>query len=145
MSEELLKLLNEELEKAGKAKDRLKISYEKCKIIGEKTDYNEDELESFETLTSRFARFSDILIKKIFHLLERMDLDDVRTIRDSIILAEKKGLITSYEKFLKIRELRNFTAHEYEDEELLSAFSEILTLTPLFDSLERTKNYILKY
>jgi hypothetical protein len=90
MSEELLKLLNEELEKAGKAKDRLKISYEKCKIIGEKADYNEDELESFETLTSRFARFSDILIKKIFHLLERIDLDDVRTIRDSIILAEKK-------------------------------------------------------
>ena len=30
MSKELFKLLSEELEKADKAKDRLRISYEKC-------------------------------------------------------------------------------------------------------------------
>lgn len=147
MTRELISLLSVELAKAEKAEKRLQISYGKAKLIfKEKQDYSDEELEVLESLTSRFARLSDILIKKIFRLLEKLDLDDSKTIRDSIILAEKKGLISSYEKFFRIRELRNFTAHEYEDENLFAVISEIIDLTPvLFDSLERTKKYSTKF
>lgn len=146
MSGDLYSLLRIEIVKAEKAAGRLRGSYEKCKTISEKHVYNDDELELFEILTARFARMSDLLVKKIFRLIEKIDLDDNRTIRDSILLAEKKGLINRSDNFIKIRELRNFTAHEYEDEELFPVFSEILRLTPaLFDSLEKIKNYSQKY
>ncbi|HVO75740.1 MAG TPA: hypothetical protein VMT35_17055 [Ignavibacteriaceae bacterium] len=146
MNGDLHQLLKAELAKAEKAAARLKISFDKCTIIGKKKTYNDDELGLFESLTSRFARMSDILIKKIFRLIEKIDLDDNKTIRDSIFLAEKKGLINNSDSFIKIRELRNFTAHEYEDEELYPVFSEMLKLTPsLFDSLARIKNYSRKY
>lgn len=146
MSGELRQVLKVEIAKADKAAARLRTSYEKCKTVGGKQIYNDDELELFEILTARFVRMSDILIKKIFRLIEKIDLDDNRTIRDSILLAEKKGLINHSDNFIKIRELRNFTAHEYEDEELSPVFSEILRLTPaLFDSLEKIKNYSQKY
>jgi len=146
MNNKLVSLLSEELVKAEKAEKRLQISFGKAKtIFNEKQIYSDEELEVLESLTSRFARLSDILIKKVFRLLEKLDLDDSKTIRDSILLAEKKGLISSYEKFFRIRELRIFTAHEYEDENLFAVISEILELIPvLFDSLERIKKYSAK-
>ena len=73
-------------------------------------------------------------------------MDDSKTIRDSIILAEKKGLISSSENFFRIRELRNLTAHEYEEEDLFAVISEIVNLIPeLFGSLELIKKYSTKY
>jgi hypothetical protein len=58
----------------------------------------------------------------------------------------KKELISSYEKFFRIRELRNFTAHEYEEEKIFAVIDEIIELTPLlFDSLERIKKYSNKF
>jgi hypothetical protein len=147
MSKELVSLLSEELVKAEKAEKRLQTSFGKAKVIfNEKQNYSDEQLEVLESLTSRFARLSDILIKKVFRLLEKLDLDDSKTVRDCLILAEKKDLISSYEKFFRIRELRNFTAHEYEDENLFAVLSEILELTPvLFDSLERVKKYSAKF
>jgi hypothetical protein len=147
MSQELNSLLKVELVKAEKAEKRLQASYQKSKqLIGNKQNYSDDELEVIEGLTARFARLSDILINKIFCLIEKIDLDDSKTIRDSIILAEKKGLISSSENFFRIRELRNLTAHEYEEEDLFAVISEIVNLSPeLFDSLGRTKKYSTKY
>lgn len=147
MNKELISLLSGELQKTEKAEKRLRASFEKAKLlINAKHDYTDDELEVIEGLTSRFARLSDILISKIFRLLEKIDLDDSKTVRDSIILAEKKGLINSGEKFFRIRELRNFTAHEYEEEDLFASISEIMELIPvLFDSVERIKIYSAKY
>lgn len=147
MNQEYVSLLKAELMKAEKAENRLRASYQKStQLMGNNQNYSDDELEVIEGLTARFARLSDILINKIFRLIEKIDLDDSKTIRDSIILAEKKGLISSAEKFFRIRELRNFTAHEYEEEDLFAVISEILDLMPiLFDSLERVKKYSMKY
>ena len=39
------------------------------------------ELEHFESLTGRFARLSDLLIQKIFRLIDQLDLEDLGTVR----------------------------------------------------------------
>jgi len=43
----------------------LDYSYDKCNAIGEKGEYDLEQQESFEALTSRFARTSDILTQKV--------------------------------------------------------------------------------
>lgn len=83
--------LSFELENLAKAKDALQYSYEKCQKIKLHEGLSYEELESFEALTSRFARLSDIIIQKILRLLDFIDLEDTGTVRDRINRAEKKG------------------------------------------------------
>lgn len=40
-------------------------SLEKCEKIGVKDNYNFEEMESFDSLTSKFARTSDIYTQKV--------------------------------------------------------------------------------
>ena len=67
-AEENLKLLLADLEKAG---DVLLYSVEKCQKISMSEDLSYEELESYEALTSRFARLSDIIIQKVFRTLRK--------------------------------------------------------------------------
>jgi predicted nucleic acid-binding OB-fold protein len=53
----------EDLEELDNALHWLKRSYGICKKIGIKEEYKEEEFDAFETLTSRFARLSDMLIQ----------------------------------------------------------------------------------
>ena len=97
-------------------------------------------------LTGRFARLADLLVQKIFRLIDRMDLEDQGTIRDRINRAEKKGLIASAEQFILIKELRNTIAHEYDPVATQQIFLNVLAFCPLlFDSVDRVKKYIVIY
>ena len=58
-------------------------------------------------LSARFARVSDILVQKIFRLIDILDLEDSGTVLDRINRAEKKDLVGSAREFIEIRELRN--------------------------------------
>ena len=60
----ILDSLKQELTELEKARDVLAYSYDKCSTPGVRADLSNEELESFEALTSRFARLSDILIQK---------------------------------------------------------------------------------
>jgi hypothetical protein len=121
-------------------------SFNKCTAIGIKETYEPEELESFESFTGRFARLSDILIQKIFRLVDELDLDSQGTVRDRINRAEKKELIDSSDVFVEIRMVRNDIAHEYLPEAIHDMFGKVLTLTPhLLDSVERTVTYCKKY
>lgn len=62
----------------------LRHSYDKCRRIGLQEGLNADELESFEALTSRFARLSDMIIQKMFRLLDHSELEESGTARDRI-------------------------------------------------------------
>ena len=68
----------------------LKFSEEKCRAIGIKEEYTPDELDRFESLTSRFARLCDILLQKVFRLVDEIDLDLQSTLRDRINRAARK-------------------------------------------------------
>ena len=146
MTEQMQLLLLKELKVLDDARDVLVYSFNKCSAIGIKENYEPEELESFESYTGRFARLSDILIQKIFRLVDEMDLDTQGTIRDRINRAEKKELIASSDIFVEIRIVRNDIAHEYLPEAIRDIFGKVLSLTPhLLDGVERTKKYCSKY
>ena len=145
MKNDLLEVLKVQMILLMKAKDILEYSYNDCKQIEIKDDLPYKEMDKFEALTSRFARLSDILIQKIFRIIEKIDLEPQETVRDRINKAEKKRLIESAEKFNEIRILRNNIAHEYIIKALLDIFKKVLEYTPiLFDSVDRVKKYCEK-
>jgi len=134
-----------ELENLAKAKDALQYSYEKCQRIKLQEGLSYEELESFEALTSRFARLSDIVIQKVLRLLDFIDLEDTGTVRDRINRAEKKGVILSADNFAEIRILRNEIAHEYRSETAHAIFEKVLTYSPtLLESVDTITDYSQK-
>jgi hypothetical protein len=146
MKAELLTLLKRELSLAEEAVKVLKFSQEKCQAIGIKEDYTSDELDRFEALTSRFARLCDILLQRLFRLLDEIDLDTQGTLRDRINRAEKKGLIGNAQRFAECRMLRNEIAHEYIPQHILLIFKKVLTMTPfLIETVATVKTYCQQY
>jgi len=135
-------LLAEELMLLDHSNDMLTYSYNTCKRIGIKKEYTFEELDKFEALTSRFARTSDILIQKVFRLIDILELERPGSVIDRINRAEKRELISSADIFKEIRHLRNDIAHEYIPTAIEEIFKNVLKLTPhLIDSVDRIKNY----
>ena len=142
-AEENLKQLLKDLERA---QDVLRYSYEKCQRIRMSEGLSYEEMESFEALTSRFARLSDIITQKVIRAFDILDLDDDGTVRDRINRAEKKGIIERADDFIDIRILRNEIAHEYKTEAIYSIFSKVLELAPiLIKSVGSIMSYAKKY
>ncbi len=139
-------VLNQELAQLENARDILQYSYEKCCRIGVKIGFTYEELESFEALTSRFARLSDIIIQKILRFFDVLDLEEAGTVRDRINRAEKKGVVESADDFIKIRILRNEIAHEYKPETIYDIFEQVMDLAPvLLKSVDTLLLYSKRY
>ena len=149
MSINEINYLNELLQKLDKAKNTLNYSYSICDKIGVKDSYNEDEEDRFEALTSKFARLSDLILKKAVKTIDLLDLDEApATMRDAISRAEKKGLIAEEFKFVEIRKKRNEIAHEYisSDDDIYEIYKYVLLNTKfLFEAVDRIINYSQKY
>ncbi len=146
MTGQMQRLLISEQKVLNDAREVLLYSFNKCSVIGIKETYQPEELESFDSFIGRFARLSDILIQKIFRLVDELDLDSQGTIRDRINRAEKKELIVSSDIFIEIRMVRNDIAHEYLPEAIHDIFGKVLSLTPhLLYGVDRTVSYCKKY
>jgi len=130
MTNDLLDLLKEEQALLESATNIFLYSYHQCKEVGIKEHYSYEELDKIEAFTSRFARLSDILIQKIFRLIDRIDLEDTGTIRDRINRAEKKGLVEDADIFIQIRILRNDIAHEYLPDAVKETYKKVIELSP---------------
>lgn len=142
MNSEERELLGLELTLLDKSNRALVYSYEVCSKLGIKDQYTLEELDKFEALTSRFARTSDILIQKVFRIIEILELELPGSIIDRINRMEKRGLISSAEVFKEIRRVRNDIAHEYIPEAIEVIFKKVLKLTPeLLNSVEKIKQY----
>jgi hypothetical protein len=145
VNNDLLGLLSKELKLLEDSTEILKYSYGNCQKIGIQKDYVIEDMDQFEAFTSRFARMSDMLIQKVFRLLDKIELDDEGTIRDRINRAEKKGLFESADIFIQIRIVRNDIAHEYHIETLKDIYKKVLELTPyLLDCTEKIIAYCKK-
>jgi uncharacterized protein YutE (UPF0331/DUF86 family) len=95
-----------------------------------------------EAFSARFARLSDILLKKIFRLLDEMEQTEEGTLIDVANRAEKRGLIDSASEFRNMRKLRNEITHEYAVTELPEIARQLLAFTPsLLESVDRTVRY----
>ena len=138
--------LRKELKELDRATEVLLYSYKKCSKIGVRPDLSNEELESFEALTGRFARLSDIIIQKVFRYFDVLELEETGTVRDRINRAEKKGVIETADNFIQIRLLRNEINHEYKSDMIYAIFERVLELTPvLLDSVEKIIAYATRF
>lgn len=146
MKNDRLILLKIELNLLERATKTLRYSQKRCLLLGKKEVYSLDEEERFESLTARFARVCDILVQKIFRLIDVIDLEDQGTVLDRINRAEKKGLIGSARLLIEMRELRNRIAHDYAPKAVAQIFHEVLAhTTQLLNAVTLTKKHTQKY
>ena len=122
--------LDEYLTILEKSMAALDYSYDKCSAIGEKEDYDLEQQESFEALTSRFARTSDILTQKVFKSIFILLQEDMKTIIDMANFLEKLEIVDNADDLLNIREIRNQIAHEYVEPDVKSLFRDVLHYVP---------------
>jgi hypothetical protein len=115
-----------------KSQGHLEYSFLKVKkmaLIHDKS--TEEDLETWESFSSRFARSSDILVSK---LLRKLILTKDPAFRGSVIdllnQAEKFGWIVDADTWKRIRELRNVAAYEYAVDDLQELYQELIALTP---------------
>ena len=129
MTREKIELLQEELTGLQLAAGHLEYSIERCiNLIGQE-DIPPEQLERLESLTSRFARLADLLIQRIFRLIDEIELTGGGTILDRIYRAEKRNWADASE-MIKIRELRNLIAHEYSNEKMSEIYEAVISLSP---------------
>jgi hypothetical protein len=131
MSEDQLRnLLRAELESLGRAASSLQKSMAKCSRLTPSPRQSFEEEESFDALTSKFARCSDILTQKVLKTLVFMLREDAPTFLDRMNLCEKLGAIPSARSLVEIRDLRNTIAREYAVDDLMELYSDVLQLCP---------------
>ena len=129
MTPEKIELLQEELVGLKLAAGYLEYSMERClNLIGQEA-LPPEQLERLESLTSRFARLADLLIQRIFRLVDEIELTGGGTLLDRIYRAEKRGWVNAVE-LIKIRELRNLIAHEYATEKMLEIYTAVAAMSP---------------
>lgn len=139
----LKKELKEYMDILDKALDTFNHSFEKCKEIGIKEKYSYEELDKFESLTSRFARISDIVTQKILKNIFLLLREDAKTFIDRINLAEKLEIIPGAEQLKIIRDLRNEITHEYCMDDTAEIFKNVLECSDaLLETVEKVKMYI---
>lgn len=116
----------------------LKYSYERVKNLTVQVDLlSPAELEAWDGLVIRFGRTSDIYISK--YLKSSVLLGDPGfrgTLRDFLDQAEKQGLIESTDLWMRLRELRNISVHEYSKVKISAILEELRHLTPHLLRLE---------
>lgn len=147
LKEERLKQeLKHELELLKRSLKVLALSYERCRVLDTKSDLTDNELIELDALTSRFARSSDILMQKVFGLMDAFELEENGTMLDKINRACKRGIGSSDTAMRQIRELRNQIAHEYSAVDVTSVFDKVLKLTPeLIQAAEATEEYCQRF
>ena len=93
MKQEKIELLKEELADLQLAAAHLGYSLERCHNLIGQEEISPEQLERLESLTSRFARLADLLIQRIFRLIDDVELEGSGTILDRVYRAENRHLI----------------------------------------------------
>ena len=144
--QDYLSVLREALDRLEDAERWLRRSYRMCREVDVEDALSEEDYDALETLTSRFARVSDMLLQKVFRSIDRLEFEESGTLLDALNRAEKRGLIESVDQFRLIRELRNEIAHEYSLDDLSELFRSVLNYTSLlFAMIDKVKAYCLRY
>ncbi len=100
-------------------------------------EFTGEELGKYDELMSRSGRLADIFI--VQYLRTRIKIEDPGfsgSMRAMLNLAEKLNIIDSAEAWNAIRELRNQQSHEYEDEDLLKLFKDVLQQVPRLEAIK---------
>lgn len=135
-SQEVLHLLDQ-------AAAWLKRSFQQCQNIDVHEALQPEQYDALETLTSRFARVSDIIVQQMFRAIDKVELEEGGSLLDALNRAHKRNLIPSVDALRDVRDLRNEIAHTYQSDNLSAFHGEIMIRVPmLFDVIERCRNYL---
>ena len=141
-----LEILLTSLSDLDKSLAWLKKSYQKCNAIGIKGNYNDLELEAFETLCNRFGRAVDMIVMKVLRNIDFVEIEEPGTLLDVANRAEKKGLVESVDLLRAMKDLRNELVHEYLEKDCIKKFEEVLLWTgELFKIAENIERYCRKF
>lgn len=139
----LIDLLQEEWDLLQAAVNTLQLSILKCKSIGKKENYSFEELESFDSLTSKFNRTSDIFTQKVLRTIWMLLHEPFVPFIDMLNSGEKMMLLHSSDTIIEIRDLRNQIAHEYIPEAIHDLVPEVIELTSgLIENIEACNHFL---
>jgi hypothetical protein len=125
-----LLLLEDELRGLEKAADHLRFSIGRTEGLLGRRDWQPEELERLESLASRFARLSDLLMQRVMRLIDDLELVGGGTLLDRIHRAEKRGWVDDAGRLVRIRELMNLIAHEYAADKMAEIYAAVGALAP---------------
>lgn len=138
-----IQLLKEGLALLERAKDTLILSVTKCEGIVFKKEYSFEEMESFDSLTSKFGRTSDLYTQKVLRTIWVLLHEPFVPFIDLLNKAEKMRIIQSADQLLAIRDLRNQITHEYIPEAIADLVPEVIDFsTSLLENIEHTIRFI---
>ncbi len=126
-------LIIEDIErKLSKSLSRLEKSYSKIlklPMINETT--SDDDLETWDSFATRFARVSDLFLAKYLRAkVYNTDPAFQGTFLDILNYSLKEKWISDKERWFAIRELRNKQAHEYNEESLAGFYQALINEVP---------------
>ncbi len=129
MTWEKIELLKQELTGLQLSATHLQFSMTRCADLMGQEKWSPEQLERLQSLTSRFASLSDLLVQRLFRLVDEIELTGAGTVLDRIFRAEKRdwGQATD---LIKIRELRNLIAHEYASEKMPEIYAAVAAMSP---------------
>lgn len=130
MTQVKIELLQDELAGLQLAAGYLQYSTERCRYLIGQEGLPPEQLERLESLTNRFARLADLLIQRVFRLVDEIELTGGGSLLDRIYRAEKRGWANAAE-LITIRELRNLIAQEYATEKMLEIYTAVAALSPI--------------
>ncbi len=140
---QLVALLEKEWMLLKQSSETLNLSCNKCQAIGIKEQYTFEEEESFDSLTSKFARTSDLFIQKILRTVWLLLHEPSIPFIDLANRCEKDSIIPSADILIEIRDLRNQIAHEYLPEVVKAMVPDIFQRSAdLFDAIAVTGSYL---
>lgn len=123
-----------------KSQTSLQKSIQKCKTIDLNNSLTFENQESFDSLTSKFSRVSDILTQKVLKSLIMLYREDCKTFIDRANFVEKIGIVQDANILINIRDLRNEISHEYIEEDLNDLYKRTLEYSDELISLINTIN-----
>ena len=125
--------------------ESLILSVEKCKLIGLKEKYSFEEQESFDSLSSKFNRTSDLFTQKVIRTSWMLLHESFVPFIDMMHFGEKIGLLRSANEMIEIRDMRNQITHEYIPDALRDLVPEIIEMTyQLVETIKCCNHFLRK-
>ena len=141
----LLPVLQDEWVLLQASVETLLRSVGKCKAIGTKSEYSFEEQESFDSLTSKFNRTSDLFTQKVIRTTWMLLHEPFTPFIDMMNTGEKIQMLSSADQMIGIRDLRNQIAHEYIPEAIRELVPEVIEVTgKLTDNINRWREFVVK-
>ena len=138
-----IKLLKKNFDLLLQSLKSLKLSIEKVSNFEIKDELTFEEMESYDSLTSKFNRTSDIYTQKVLRTAWSLLHEPFMPFIDFMNKAEKMGLLTDGEKMLEIRDIRNQIAHEYIPEVVMELVGDVIeNSNALEENIKITKKFL---